>query len=202
MCFNPPKQTTGQDFPNLVTRFPHPNPGPIPPHPGPTLIPTARRATLKHTYAPSSAPKCNGKTPKQKSERKPSQSRPGKDRTVGIGLPPGENTRDFPQPPPHSMPQSSWGRCPDPSYLRRSRARPRFCSPESESMPPARHPQPPVRPRESGAAPDSGSRVALRPGDLRGGRGRGRLGKASAARSPLPARPVPLCARREREGGG
>ena len=75
------------------------------------------------------APRCNGeKTPKQSQSAEPSQSRPGKDRTVG-DRPPVRQLREIlaiSRPGlPSSMPHSSWRGCPDPSYLRRSRARPR-----------------------------------------------------------------------------
>ena len=111
MCCNPHcSKLQGTDFPN------HP-PSPTPARYLPTSCPGPTTRALQRGEPPSNAPtlppapKCNGeKTPKQSQSAEPSQSRPGKDRTVG-DRPPARQLREIlgiSRPGlPSSMPHSS-----------------------------------------------------------------------------------------------
>lgn len=209
MCCNPHcSKLQDTDFPNLVTRPPTPTPAQyLPtPCPGPTT------QALQHGEPPSNAPtlppapKCNGeKIPKQSQSAEPSQSRPGKDRTVG-DRPPAWQLREILAISlpglPSSMPQSSWRGCPDPSYLRRSRARPRFA--RLNLNPCRRLASTAARPSPGRPGPASGLGQPRRTpaGRCAAAAAGGGSEEASAARSPLPA-PAGrcLCARRARGGG-
>ena len=210
MCCNPHcSKLQDTDFPNLVTppaqQLPTACPGPTtralqsgkPPSNAPTLPP---------------APKCNGeKTPKQSQSAESSQSRPGKDRTVG-DRPPARQLQEIlaiSRPGlPSSMPQCSWRGCPVPSYLRRSRARPRSAR---RNLNPCRWLAfTAVCPSPGHPGPASGLRQPRRTpaGQCAAAAAGGGSAEASAARSPLPAPrsprpPAGACARGERgaEGG-
>lgn len=208
MCFNPHCSKLQDRISQTLSPAPPPQPRPNtspPPAPARRPNPAARRATLKRTYAPSSAQMQWGENPKAKSERRAvpvpawkgsdcwgSASRLAAPRILAISLPG----------LPSSMPQSSWGRCPDPSYLRRSRARPRFA--RLNLNPCRRLASTAARPSPGSPGPASGLGQPRRTpaGRCAAAAVGGGSEEASAARSPLPA-PAGrcLCARRARGGG-
>lgn len=194
------QQTTGHGFPKPCHPPPYPNPGPIPPHPVPRPddpSPAARRATLKRTYAPSSAQMQWGENPKAKSERRavPVPAWKGSDcwgSASRLAAP--RNTRDFPPGPPLLDAPVFLAGLPRPLVPAAVPGSPSLCSPESESMPPAGVHSRPSVPGASGAGVQTRAAASHSGRAMRGGRGRGRLGRGQ--RGPLSAprarRPVPV----------